>query len=532
MIINKTKVNELFPVKGSQLKLGPFTLTALTEQFAAYHHFSITKENSERTIYLGVGIQNTSKTTLKKWLLEAGFEKNLLDEYIDNDYNYVISIIDFLYNRYKEKWWDSNGRPLDKTVSELTNRIMYSNVNNAYTNTLLTEYVNKGFKIPDGLISYLHTITDLNTKKKVYYVKIKHSFSILAPNMIPIPLGINMEKLGYVRIDSRTYVSAKAKKVTYDGVEYWDWELSACKECNSLVPKHKILVGRCPACLKIDPDLLVIRPYSDRAPNFLKLKEGKYNKSLFTKPLFFGIELEYETTDRNEALYKTIKVLSEHVICKRDASIGEEGIEIVTTPATFNEQIKAFKPFFEDFPKEFLSTSKCGMHIHVAKEPLSMLTQGKIVEFMNREENATFITLIAGRDFNNYSRQDSGRKISFPFTAKETNRYNTVNIANRHTLEFRIFSTPTTWDNFMYKLDFVNALVAYSAPCQTEAKTLKEATHYTNFVFYIKDRAKTYPYFYEFLVNNKILTNKINTLPSKYKFNKISHIELSKETLI
>jgi len=37
------------------------------------------------------------------------------------------------------------------------------------------------------------------------------------------------------------------------------------------------------------------------------------------------------------------------------------------------------------------------MHVHVSRKPLSMLTVGKLTEFMNRHENKEFITHIAGQ---------------------------------------------------------------------------------------------------------------------------------------
>jgi hypothetical protein len=131
------------------------------------------------------------------------------------------------------------------------------------------------------------------------------------------------------------------------------------------------------------------------------------------------------------------------------------------------------------------------MHVHVSRKPLSMLTVGKLTEFMNRPENKKFITYVAGRELNTYCNQ-SGRTITFPITNERSERYNTLNLSNKDTIEFRIFSTPLTYEDFASKVQFCQAIVDYAKPCNLGA-ALKEQTFYQNFINWVMPQRKSYP---------------------------------------
>mgnify|MGYP007090463966 FL=1 len=53
------------------------------------------------------------------------------------------------------------------------------------------------------------------------------------------------------------------------------------------------------------------------------------------------------------------------------------------------------------------------MHVHISRKPLSQLTIGKLIEFLNRLDNKEFIHHIAGRIDNQYARMESDRTITF-----------------------------------------------------------------------------------------------------------------------
>jgi hypothetical protein len=178
---------------------------------------------------------------------------------------------------------------------------------------------------------------------------------------------------------------------------------------------------------------------------------------------------------------------------KSDGSINN-GFEIVTCPATLDIHMEEFKKFYDNLPGELFAASNTGMHVHVSRKPLNMFTIGKMTEFINRLDNKAFIAYIAGRIDNSYARQDNQRTISYPLVNRHsgTARYNALNLSPTDTIEFRIFSTPTNWEQFASRLEFCQALTDYCQPAQV-GTSLKHLTHYSSFINWMKSHRKDYP---------------------------------------
>lgn len=261
--------------------------------------------------------------------------------------------------------------------------------------------------------------------------------------------------------------------------------LSNCPTCSGLTPASMIAsLGECKACAE---ESYKIHNYSTRVPGLLSFKAKKVKPDT----LYLGVELEFETTDRDGARLKVGKALKGHAIMKSDGSI-RHGFEVVTCPATLDIQLDVFKSFYENKPDEITNAPNVGMHVHVSRKPLSMLTVGKLTEFMNRHENKEFITHIAGRTLNGYCNQGD-RTISYPLTnGRSSQRYNTLNLCNTDTIEFRIFSTPLTYEDFASKVQFCQAIVDYAKPCNLAA-SLKEQTYYKTFINWVMTQRKSYP---------------------------------------
>lgn len=261
---------------------------------------------------------------------------------------------------------------------------------------------------------------------------------------------------------------------------------------------------KCQCCLDETPESLMdsddecvfcaeqayeIHNYSTRAPSLLKFKASKVKPK--EDPLYLGIELEFETTDRNAARLRVGKALRGHAIMKSDGSI-RHGFEVVTCPATYDIQLSVFKEFYNNRPPEIQNAPNVGMHIHVSRKPLSVLTIGKLTEFMNRPDNKKFIAFIGGRQLNSYCNQDN-RSITYPWIMGNNGaRYNALNLTNRDTIEFRIFSTPLTYEDFASRVQFVQALVDYSKPAMQSA-SLKAQTYYETFINWVNKNRKDYP---------------------------------------
>jgi hypothetical protein len=290
----------------------------------------------------------------------------------------------------------------------------------------------------------------------------------------------------YLAVDYKQYWLKPDEYVHNDTIFNRNELTATCSQCNNLCPESFIDVEEniCLTCLK---ERYKIHNYSVRAPELLKFKAKKANLDT----LYLGCELEYETTNRDVARVKVSKAMKGHAILKSDGSI-RNGFEIVTCPATLDIHLEEFKKFFDPLPVELLNDSNVGMHVHVSRAPLSVLTVGKLTEFMNKEENRPFITHIAGRSLNGFCNQNSNRTISFPLTSRSGERYNTLNLCNKDTIEFRIFSTPLTYADFASKIQFCQALVDYSKPCK-QAVALKIQTTYSNFIEWLTPQRKAYP---------------------------------------
>lgn len=129
-------------------------------------------------------------------------------------------------------------------------------------------------------------------------------------------------------------------------------------------------------------------------------------------PVFLGIELE---VNRKSNTPKKIEHMvaddlgMDYMILKSDSSIGD-GFEIVTAPATIGYHLTKWDKFFENSGKLLSSWSsgKCGMHVHINRSAFTHMHLGKLVAFINNNENREFITTIAGRS-SSYSKFEEDR---------------------------------------------------------------------------------------------------------------------------
>lgn len=297
------------------------------------------------------------------------------------------------------------------------------------------------------------------------------------------------DEFNYHMATENTRVWLKEDEVYYEGVIFNvnDVELVTCPCCNRKVPQG-IMIEDENACKTCVDQRYKIHNYTTRVPTLLKFRA----KKVTPKTIYFGCELEYETTNREDARIKVGKLLKHHAIMKSDGSI-RNGFEIVTCPATIDIHLEEFKNFFDNKPSELKTASNVGMHVHISRAPLNYFTIGKITEFFNKSSNKLFISQLAGREPNTYCRQDTSRTISYPLTNESySERYNTVNLCNADTIEIRIFSTPENYTDFASKLQFCQAIVDYCSPAAV-GKPLKELTMYQTFIDWVFQRPKDYP---------------------------------------
>lgn len=293
---------------------------------------------------------------------------------------------------------------------------------------------------------------------------------------------------GYTRHErSHSYIFLLDDEVMIQGRVYKRSEVTMCEcpVCQREVPDLSIIDG---ACHKCNENLYKIHNYSTKVPELLKFKA----KNVKPSTVYLGIELEYESDDRDVSKIKVGKALQGHAIMKQDGSI-KNGFEIVTCPATLDIHLEEFKKFYSSYGSLGLFPDKnTGMHVHVSRKPLNVFTIGKMTEFLNRNDNKSFIAHIAGRIDNQYARI-TGRSVTYPFiNGQQGERYNALNLSNRDTIEFRIFSTPKNWEEFSSRLEFCQALTDYCQPAQVNVP-LKQLTGHRSFIHWVMLNRKSYP---------------------------------------
>ena len=262
-------------------------------------------------------------------------------------------------------------------------------------------------------------------------------------------------------------------------------DIVECSQCHHESVSELCIDGVCHQCLDSS---FKIHNYTTRVEQLLKFKATKVRPNT----VYLGCELEYETKNRNRAQLAVGKLMHGHALMKSDGSI-RNGFEIVTCPATLDIHLDIFKKFYDNIPPDLKIEKNVGMHVHISRKPLSQLTLGKMTEFLNRAENKLFIGFIAGRIDNAYARMDSGRNVTYAWRNKNGgDRYNALNLNNSNTVEVRLFATPMNYKEFASRLQFVQALVDYCMPAQSN-ESLKKQTHYEAFMSWLSNRKRMFP---------------------------------------
>jgi len=262
-------------------------------------------------------------------------------------------------------------------------------------------------------------------------------------------------------------------------------DIATCSSCGNESVTELMIDGVCHHCLDAT---FKIHNYSTRVESMLKFKATRVRPNT----VYLGCELEYETNNRNRAQLAVGKLMHGHALMKSDGSI-RNGFEIVTCPATLDIHLDIFKKFYDNIPPDLKIEKNVGMHVHISRKPLSQLTLGKMTEFLNRPENKLFIAFIAGRTDNQYARMDSGRNVTYAWRNKNGgDRYNALNLNNQNTVEVRLFATPMNYKEFASRLQFVQALVDYCMPAQSN-ESLKKQTHYEAFMGWLSNRKRMFP---------------------------------------
>lgn len=284
-------------------------------------------------------------------------------------------------------------------------------------------------------------------------------------------------------------------RIVFKGEIEWaiaDGAIGKCTECGQYVSRRSMMFNICHTCKPVPPNLQ-LENYSMRATEVFPFKH-KEEKA----PKYLGLELEYlinKGYSLSECIYVAKDTLSHHAIVKRDGSVD---LEICTAPATKEIHYEEFANFFShkwfNVFKVDNENRNVGMHIHVDKRKMSWLTVGKLLSFMQNDENKEFIHLIGERS-SYYATTGGNNRVSEPWVGQRGERYRALNLQPENTVEFRIFATPTTFDQFKKNIEFVDALTTYCSPGNSGAKE----THHEDFKGWVQDNRGQYKSLFTFM---------------------------------
>jgi len=246
------------------------------------------------------------------------------------------------------------------------------------------------------------------------------------------------------------------------------------------------------------------------------VRKMPYEKNLVKDFLSIGIELEVQikqssSLSRNDIAYNLqYDIFDNFVICKEDASIGY-GFEIVSSPATFDFHKYAWEKFFVSDEIKNLRSFKdqtTGLHIHINQSYLSKLAVGKILYFINSEQNSNFLDKVSGRKPTTYCYRDKNLKIKNVSNYRDRGAFN-IYVDHSPTHEFRLFNGNIKKESFFRCLEFVVSLTNFA---KNNCSLINP--NYLDFIRYVRVNNYHYPYLTNWLIDKKYIEN----LKHKTKF--------------
>lgn len=244
--------------------------------------------------------------------------------------------------------------------------------------------------------------------------------------------------------------------------------------------------GHCRSCTPdSDDDSGVIQDYGC-SPNLRPRGSG---------PVWFGVELEVECRAYvSTSAQETHRLVRDFAILKHDGSLNS-GFEICTSPCSVAEHKRLWGPFFEQCPGDLrsYSTSTCGLHVHISRAPLTGLQIGKIVGFINAEQNAKFVNRLAQRS-THYAKIKHDKGVTAkPGIANpndewsSADRYEAVNLTNDNTIELRIFKGTLAPGPFFRAIEFAEAIVEF---CGSAKRSVEQCLQWRVFADFVLKQPK------------------------------------------
>lgn len=169
---------------------------------------------------------------------------------------------------------------------------------------------------------------------------------------------------------------------------------------------------------------------------------------------------------------------------KSDGSLNSGGMEFVSSPAPFDVIRQSLMNLKNSgVMKKFKTDDRCGIHVHISREPLNEIRAATMLFFINSPLNNSFIKDIGGRSQGSHSYCSFACDVLKKYNITKpyqliTNRdaefrssmsshvrqhYAAMSWSTRHpTYEFRIFNGTVDPNTLLLYVEFVAALVDFS----------------------------------------------------------------------
>ena len=298
--------------------------------------------------------------------------------------------------------------------------------------------------------------------------------------------------------DNHTFL--KENEIMIDGSCYDSREVKVvrCTECNVKCVDTETVDGTCVDCCGRD---YRVHNYTHRVEETLGFDRQKPK----SEP-YLGIEMEFQVDKRKAGRLYVGNTMFGHALMKDDGSITN-GFELVSRPAGYTTHLARYDSFLTDLPKYIHPHKSCGMHVHISRRAFTYLGAGKLVEFMNREDNKDFVKLIAGRGTTSYQNRDDDYDKYTPYRQavkdRYVGRYNFVNLNNKKTIELRIFATPANKLEFNIRMQFVKAMIEYCKPA-IHSVSLEQQTYFKSFVTWLDNTKKDFKELHNYIKESTI----------------------------
>ena len=299
--------------------------------------------------------------------------------------------------------------------------------------------------------------------------------------------GDDVRAAGY-EYDAESYSFLKENEIMIEGVCYDSRQIKVvrCTECNVKCVDTETVDGICVDCSGRD---YRVHNYTHRVEETLGFDRQKPK----SEP-YLGIEMEFQVDKRKAGRLYVGNTMFGHALMKDDGSITN-GFELVSRPAGYTTHLARYDSFLTDLPEYIHPHKSCGMHVHISRRAFTYLGAGKLVEFMNREDNKDFVKLMAGRGTTSYQNRDDDYDKYTPYRQavkdRYVGRYNFVNLNNKKTIELRIFATPANKLEFNIRMQFVKAMIEYCKPAIHNI-SLEQQTYFKSFVTWLDNTKKDF----------------------------------------